>query len=445
MQEGGIRGFLGAANPALLRIWVQFASVWHSLERIIRAMIPAFKTILPIFIRLGLGLFMLVGILLHIVSILPGLKYLFYILAFAVGIWAIKLELAVFWTSALIIRDIALWIWGQLLTGMFIKKAVAIEADTAATETNTAATVEQELVYTRFGKYLRFGLLADLGKVRRAMKVLWTGEVVGPGNTFRKWTTLDRMAMKFRSSLLLVTQAIGRMAIAFFTALGEMTVALLTTPVGWLILLIAAITVGLVVLYFKWKRFHNLVNETWIWMREHWWLLATTVLGPFLIGSEIYSHWEGIKRYFIGWFNWLNGKIQWISKQIHRFLGWAGFIGHQASTNVQHIAHPTGGAPSQNDLRMRTHVMWPGGPAYPGQASGGITTSPGMSLVGEHGPEMLYLPTAATVVPLGTQTSLNAGGWAGPKDLYATTILQVDGLQLAKVVTKHQANAEARR
>jgi hypothetical protein len=45
--------------------------------------------------------------------------------------------------------------------------------------------------------------------------------------------------------------------------------------------------------------------------------------------------------------------------------------------------------------------------SIPGMASGGTVTSSGMSLVGENGPELLNLPTGASVIPL---TSTSGGG-----------------------------------
>lgn len=47
------------------------------------------------------------------------------------------------------------------------------------------------------------------------------------------------------------------------------------------------------------------------------------------------------------------------------------------------------------------------GPFLPGMASGGTVTSSGMALVGENGPELLNLPTGASVIPL---TNTSGGG-----------------------------------
>jgi chromosome segregation ATPase len=54
-------------------------------------------------------------------------------------------------------------------------------------------------------------------------------------------------------------------------------------------------------------------------------------------------------------------------------------------------------------------------PVYPGQAVGGITRSPGLSWVGEAGPELLSLPAGATVTPLdkvggGIYVTVNVAG-----------------------------------
>lgn len=58
-----------------------------------------------------------------------------------------------------------------------------------------------------------------------------------------------------------------------------------------------------------------------------------------------------------------------------------------------------------------------GGSTIPQQAGGGITTSPGLSLVGENGPELLNLPVGASVIPL-------SGGGAGGQNIYVTINVQ---------------------
>ena len=68
-------------------------------------------------------------------------------------------------------------------------------------------------------------------------------------------------------------------------------------------------------------------------------------------------------------------------------------------------------------------------PSIPGQALGGITTMPGLSWVGENGPELLNLPVGATVTPLSATSDRS-----GP--LYANVI--IDGYTFARVVSEYQ-------
>lgn len=87
------------------------------------------------------------------------------------------------------------------------------------------------------------------------------------------------------------------------------------------------------------------------------------------------------------------------------------------------------------------------GGRYPGQASGGVTTSAGYSWVGEDGPELMRLPKGARVDPLPKSGPLqNAGAaWQALDSRPIVSQLVVDGRVLAEVVNRQTRNAGNRR
>jgi hypothetical protein len=72
-----------------------------------------------------------------------------------------------------------------------------------------------------------------------------------------------------------------------------------------------------------------------------------------------------------------------------------------------------------------------------GLAGGGTVTGAGQFLVGEQGPEVVSLPVGSTVTP-GTAAPLGVGF------LNLTSIIKVDGRQLAEVTSKYRLDAGAR-
>lgn len=72
-----------------------------------------------------------------------------------------------------------------------------------------------------------------------------------------------------------------------------------------------------------------------------------------------------------------------------------------------------------------------------GAAAGGTVTSPGAVLVGEKGPEVVYLPQRASVVPLD-----RAHGGGGTTEIVVP--LYLDGREVTRAVAKHTADARAR-
>lgn len=94
------------------------------------------------------------------------------------------------------------------------------------------------------------------------------------------------LAAKFVQYWYALAKAEGVATAAMF-AFNLMTEA---NPIALIILGVAALVAGVVLLYMKWGWFHNAVNNTWAWIKNHWRLLALALLGP--IGMMIVAWWK---------------------------------------------------------------------------------------------------------------------------------------------------------
>jgi len=93
-------------------------------------------------------------------------------------------------------------------------------------------------------------------------------------------------------------------------------VAIAGIPFELIIGLIVLLVAGLVILYFKWKWFHNLVNDTYDWLKHHWILVGALLIGPFwLLVAWIATHWGLVKHY-------VKDVVDYIEKQVNRAVGW---------------------------------------------------------------------------------------------------------------------------
>jgi hypothetical protein len=107
-------------------------------------------------------------------------------------------------------------------------------------------------------------------------------------------------------------------------------------------------------------------------------------------------------------YNWLIGDgLNWFKNGINTIIDWIGNVFSNLWNSLTSTFSNLFGGQSSSTTTTKV----------PGQANGGITTSPGLSVVGERGPELLSLPTGATVMPLG------AGGGMGG-NIYVTVNVQ---------------------
>lgn len=91
----------------------------------------------------------------------------------------------------------------------------------------------------------------------------------------------------------LLTGAVDLATGAFFA----LAVAMYANPIGLIIAGIVLLVGGLVVLYFKWRAFHDLVNGTFDWIRSHWALIVGFLAGPVgLAVVEIVRYWHTLQN-----------------------------------------------------------------------------------------------------------------------------------------------------
>jgi hypothetical protein len=185
--------------------------------------------------------------------------------------------------------------------------------------------------------------------------------------------------------------------------------ALAASPVTWIVLGIIALVAIIVVIALKttwfqqiwhaaWGAITSAASATWNWIKKNWPLILGILTGPIglavlyvtkhwndivsfmtklpgRIGKATAGMWDGIKDAFRSAINWI-------------ISGWNGL----------HFGIP----------RIDTHIPGVGTvgggsfgvPQIPYLAKGGHIMAGGMAVVGDAGPEALYLPRGATVEPL---------------------------------------------
>jgi hypothetical protein len=227
-----------------------------------------------------------------------------------------------------------------------------------------------------------------------------------------------------------MTRAIFNMVPALVSAAAaswSFTASLLANPITWIVAGILLLTIGLVVLYFKWKRFHELVDKTFHLMEKFPWLaflipVYGQVIFAIIFVEKLY-HW--LKRIYDLLANPLEFKLK---------MPGSGFSIGDFLARANPVTAPFAWANLASKAVGGPHAQ-----------HGGTVTSGGLVTVGETGPEIVSLPAAASVIPLGGGGTGNPLGWSMPTELNLKAILRVDGKDLAEVVAKHRLDRTARR
>jgi len=250
--------------------------------------------------------------------------------------------------------------------------------------------------------------------------VIWTAIYVATLRAYNTmlWLTIRggwawiAVAIKMRAATLMNTIAIW-----------DFNAALYANPVVLIIAAILALTAGLVVLYFRWERFHKWVDRTYHLMQKFPYLaflipVYGQVIFSILIVEKLY-HW--FKRIY----NLLSHPLR-LKIHMPGGLGIGGFLAR---------ANPVTAPFAWGNLGAKALGL-------PHLAMGGSITRGGLAMVGEGGPEIVSLSAGAQVIPL--EQSM-APGFQFPSELNLKAILRVDGKDLAEVVARHRLDRQARR
>jgi tape measure domain-containing protein len=175
-------------------------------------------------------------------------------------------------------------------------------------------------------------------------------------------------------------------------------------PVGWIIAAVITLIGVMVILYFKWRWFHNAVNDTFKFIKDHWRLLISILLGPFVplvpITIVIMDHIKQIINWVKSLIGWVKNAIGWIAK-LHPW--------HWITSAAGSVAGAIG-------------------------LGGGGGTTVGTSGTGGR-------------IPVTTQNQIAAAvtGKNAPLHITVHNHVHIDGKKVAESTAKHRLNAQARR
>lgn len=222
--------------------------------------------------------------------------------------------------------------------------------------------------------------------------------------------------------LIAMSGVVVEMGAAFILAEGgiagaaaALQVLVYSIPViGWII----GLTTLLVILYFRWKRFHDIVNETVDLFKHHEWVQQ--FVAAFVPLISVFKQFQNFYDILI--------KIK------NLFTGGGGKAWWKNAANLP------------IDI-LKQSIPFGLGSKIPSFAAGGQMPYSGMALVGERGPEMVYLPAGARVVPQAVGGLAGAGALGSDGGDTAPIVVQVilDGNVLAQGVARANQRKRARR
>jgi tape measure domain-containing protein len=253
-----ITSVVAAIDPHAVIIWKQVADDLHLLWQNFSAVISALATSKPLWGSIYIVLLLLHGVLMMIVPLTQKFGWFLYILIpLLVTYWGVT-KLAAFWTAAMGLSEVL------------------------ATKATKELTFFQFLAAVATGRYALMTKLATF----------WTW--IAEGATWLYVAATTALADAFTAEGI----AAG---IAW---------AITLAPITIIVAAIAGLVILLGVLYFKWDAFHDLVNRTWNWVRDHKLEFAaalTVAFFPLVAAYEtlkhIYSIWNALR----GAWHWLTG------------------------------------------------------------------------------------------------------------------------------------------
>lgn len=321
--------------------------------------------------------------------------------------------LILLWTAAKI-RLVALWIWTNRVTIAQIIQTATDRAEAIVTGILTAA------------KWLYITALA----------ALYIAQTVGFRMTV---ATIAGMVI-----LTVTTWAQTAATWAWTAAQWALNAAMEASPIILLITAVVLLTAGLVILYFKWQKFHDIINKTATFLYNHPFLaLLVPAVGPIIVAirviKEIYDWGVKIVNFF------KNNPIKITIKFITSGGGWLNIF--KKLNPISPLNYALRIAKNPKDYRSYLPDTGPLGIRLPPAAQGGTVAKTGAVVVGERGPEIVTLPTAAVVVPNSPFTGAKNLPFAGQREedkiIQLTSIIKLDSKVLAQAVSKYRLDRQA--
>lgn len=394
-RRGDIGAIMFAINPWVGRLWEQLALTFHSVARIFTdALVPAFMLVAKIAVPI-----LLVGLwdLSHIMQFLSHhtliLKLFFGLLAAELAIMAIRMIFLLPIQIALTAAELAGAAALRILNILGIIRIATIDRETGAEVLNTESKYKNVLASTKLVRMLKLDVFwRNMStKASRIWMAVSKGFVVGANGQFTKLSNLEKMIIRVRKATIAWFVVLRTQAATAFA-----TLYLAMGPVGWIILGITAVVAGLAILYWRWGRFHDAVNNlaSFIWRNKDRVAIAIAAMfAPILVVYEV------LKRIHSIWSK--------ITGAVHFVFGGGGGSGSP-------LANPGGSLP----------LLHQGGSV---NATGSSILSPGKAV------------SKIGTADLGMQSGLNNVSF------YGKTELNVDGRKMAEVVSHHRLDGAARR
>jgi TP901 family phage tail tape measure protein len=205
-----------------------------------------------------------------------------------------------------------------------------------------------------------------------------------------------------------------------------------------LIALLAAIGVGIMLLIKHWKTVKEAALDAAHWISAKWHDLTTFIESlPGRFAAAGRYMWNGLKQGAIDVVNWIIDRINNVIGAINSVTSSIPVIGGNVLNPIGHVGGsvPTGVGTSNQSGFMSTPLHLAGH-----KAMGGSVDTSGAYLVGEKGPEIVYLNRGAYVQP--NHGSSNGGH---PQTLQATLVNVMDGRVVSRSVIRQGLMATARR
>lgn len=238
--------------------------------------------------------------------------------------------------------------------------------------------------------------------------------------------------------------------------------SLLGCPILLIVAGIALLVVGLIIAYKKIGWFRAAVDAAWAalkflwsWVKANWPYLVAFIVSPIALAALlILKHWDQIKAGAAAALGWVKarflGFMGWIAGLPGKFGSWGLNIGKALVTGIVNAVKSLPGALKS---AIRGAVGSLGGKLAGvgkkvlGLQHGGQIASPGLAVVGERGPELVYMPARATVVPNqalrpATAAPVPAGATVGAQTIIVPVYL--DRRQIAEAVATSSRERRAR-